>query len=92
MVQYFFTVPNRAPAPLLSVPDTFLGLEPEPDRVFRGSFRVSRGDSFSPPLADPGTQQFRERARSYRERLNVLFRRSAVRPGFVGTEVLALDG
>ncbi|KAJ1532192.1 hypothetical protein ONE63_000813 [Megalurothrips usitatus] len=73
-------------------PHTFLGSEPGEDRVFRGSFRVARGDSFSPPLADPNTAQFRERARNYRERLNVLFRRSPVRTGFVGTEVLALDG
>ncbi|XP_034239987.1 atrial natriuretic peptide-converting enzyme [Thrips palmi] len=71
---------------------TFLSVDPGEDRIFRGSFRVSRGDSFSPPLADPSTLQFRERSRNYRERLNVLFRRSPVRTGFVGTEVLALDG
>lgn len=78
--------------PLCVPADTFLETEPGRDRVFRGSFRVAVGDSFSPPLADPGTAQFRERARGYRDRLNVLFRRSPVRTGFLGTEVLAFDG
>jgi hypothetical protein len=55
-------------------------------------FRVVRGDVFSPELADPVTEGFRIRARDYRERLNLVFRRSDLRSAFLGTEVLALDG
>lgn len=60
--------------------------------MFRAMFQVVRGDTFSPELADPTTEQFRIRARDYRERLNLVFRRSDLRPAFLGTEVLALDG
>ncbi|KRT83780.1 hypothetical protein AMK59_3853, partial [Oryctes borbonicus] len=43
-------------------------------------------------MADPSTERFKIRARDYRERLNLLFRRSYLRHGFSGTEILALDG
>jgi len=72
--------------------DTFLSADPPGDQVFRAMFRVVRGDTFSPELADPTTEQFRIRTRDYRERLNLVFRRSDLRPAFLGTEVLALDG
>jgi 3',5'-cyclic AMP phosphodiesterase CpdA len=72
--------------------DTFLSADPPGERVFRAMFRVVQGDAFSPELADPATEQFRIRARDYRERLNLVFRRSDLRPAFLGTEVLALDG
>jgi hypothetical protein len=72
--------------------DTFLSSDPPGERVFRAMFRVVRGDSFSPELADPATEGFRVRARDYRERLNLVFRRSDLRSAFLGTEVLALDG
>ncbi|PSN44456.1 hypothetical protein C0J52_22352 [Blattella germanica] len=55
-------------------------------------FRVVRGDAFSPELANPATEEFRIRARDYKERLNLVFRRSDLKPAFLGTEVLALDG
>lgn len=47
---------------------------------------------FLPEFADPSNSKFKTRTRDYRERLNLLFRRSVIRDGFVGTEVLALDG
>lgn len=47
---------------------------------------------FLPEFADPSNSKFKTRTRDYRERLNLLFRRSGIRDGFVGTEVLALDG
>lgn len=72
--------------------DTFLSADPPGEQVFRAMFRVVRGDAFSAELADPATEQFRIRARDYRERLNLVFRRSDLRPAFLGTEVLALDG
>nr|CAI5828671.1 unnamed protein product [Callosobruchus analis] len=60
--------------------------------IFRATFRVVEGDKFSLDLADPSTSNFKNRSRDYRERINSLFRRSPVRHGYIGTEVLALDG
>ncbi|XP_066997749.2 atrial natriuretic peptide-converting enzyme [Anabrus simplex] len=71
---------------------TFLISDPPGEQVFRAMFRVMKGDSFSPELADPATVQFQHRARDYRERVNLIYRRSDLRPAFIGTEVLAFDG
>lgn len=60
--------------------------------MFRVNFRVVEGDAFSSALADPATDAFRIRARSYRERINLIFRRSTLRPAFLKTDILALDG
>uniref|UniRef100_A0A6P7FDN8 Atrial natriuretic peptide-converting enzyme n=1 Tax=Diabrotica virgifera virgifera TaxID=50390 RepID=A0A6P7FDN8_DIAVI len=82
---------------LLAAVGVYLGytffLPQDPDeQIFRATFRVIEGDTFSSELADPSTNKFRNRSRDYRERLNLLFRRSSVRHGYMGTEVLALDG
>ncbi|CAH1156249.1 unnamed protein product [Phaedon cochleariae] len=69
----------------------FLPQMPE-EQIFRATFRVVEGDAFSSEMADPTTKKFQNRSRDYKERINLLFRRSSVRHGFVGTEVLALDG
>lgn len=69
----------------------FIPKNPE-EQVFRATFRVVKGDTFNAELADPSTNKFKNRSRDYRERLNLLFRRSSVRHGYMGTEVLALDG
>ncbi|XP_018562305.1 atrial natriuretic peptide-converting enzyme [Anoplophora glabripennis] len=62
------------------------------EQIFRATFRVIDGDFFTSELADPSTNQFKNRSKDYRERLNLLFRRSSVKHGYLGTEVLALDG
>uniref|UniRef100_A0AAR5NZB8 Atrial natriuretic peptide-converting enzyme n=1 Tax=Dendroctonus ponderosae TaxID=77166 RepID=A0AAR5NZB8_DENPD len=62
------------------------------DQIYRATFRVTEGDTFSTELADPSTKRFQETSRDYKERLNLLFRRSAIKHGYRGTEVLALDG
>ncbi|XP_972040.2 atrial natriuretic peptide-converting enzyme [Tribolium castaneum] len=71
---------------------TYFMPEAAPEQVFRGTFRVIKGDFFTPDLTDTNTTKFKNRSRSYTERLNLLFRRSPVGHGFMGTEVLALDG
>ncbi|XP_063221549.1 atrial natriuretic peptide-converting enzyme-like [Bacillus rossius redtenbacheri] len=71
---------------------SFLAAEAPAGQVFQAVLRVLEGDSFQLRLADPSTQQFRRRARDYRERLNLLFRRSDLRVAFDRAEVLALDG
>jgi len=77
---------------LFSVADTFIILRDADERVFRVNFRVTDGDAFSSALANPSTEQFKIRARGYREKLNLVFRRSHLRPAFLKTDVLALDG
>ncbi|XP_050310358.1 atrial natriuretic peptide-converting enzyme-like [Anthonomus grandis grandis] len=62
------------------------------EETYRGSFRIIEGDTFSAELADPSTTKFKNTSRDYRERLNLLFRRSLVKQGYRGSEVLALDG
>ncbi|KAK9694292.1 SEA domain [Popillia japonica] len=62
------------------------------EQIYRASFKVIEGDIYSMEMADPSTERFKIRARDYRERLNLLFRRSYIRHGFSGTEILALDG
>lgn len=72
--------------------DTFFAMGPLEEQVYRATFKVVEGDTFSPELADPSTERFKVTSRDYRERLNLLFRRSRITHGFAGTEVLALDG
>jgi corin len=62
------------------------------DQIFLATFRVTQGDSFIPELADPSTEAFRQRSRSYRDRLNLAFRRSSLQMAFLAAEILALDG
>ncbi|CAG9761004.1 unnamed protein product [Ceutorhynchus assimilis] len=62
------------------------------DQIYRATFKVIDGDVFSTELADPSTNKFKKISKDYKERLNLLFRRSPVKHGYRGTEVLALDG
>ncbi|KAK4875624.1 hypothetical protein RN001_012046 [Aquatica leii] len=71
---------------------TFFASDPPEEQIYRATFKITDGDVFSPELADPSTESFKVRSRDYRERLNLLFRRSPITHGFAGTEVLALDG
>lgn len=72
--------------------DTFLTSDPPGDQIFLATFRVTKGDSFTAELADPSTEAFRIRSREYRDRLNLIFRRSWLKISFLAAEVLALDG
>lgn len=77
---------------LLQLSDTYLRPEPLPDRIFRARLRVVDGDSWIPELADQSTPRFQQRARDYRERINLIMRRSDLREPYEGSEILALDG
>ncbi|TGZ57939.1 Atrial natriuretic peptide-converting enzyme [Temnothorax longispinosus] len=72
--------------------DTFLTSDPPGDQIFLATFRVTKGDSFTAELADPSTEAFRIRSREYRDRLNLIFRRSWLKLSFLAADVLALDG
>ncbi|KAG4075762.1 hypothetical protein HA402_003588 [Bradysia odoriphaga] len=63
-----------------------------PERVFRSKFRVINGDVWSSDLADQNSLRFQHKARDYRERINLVIRRSDLRESYEGSEVLALDG
>ncbi|XP_014225534.1 atrial natriuretic peptide-converting enzyme [Trichogramma pretiosum] len=71
---------------------TFVLADQPRDQVFLATFRVAEGDAFLPELADPSTEAFRQRSRSYRDRLNLVFKRSPLQSAFVAAEILALDG
>ncbi|XP_055523344.1 uncharacterized protein LOC129717463 [Wyeomyia smithii] len=71
---------------------TYLRPEPLPDRIFRGRLRVVEGDHWTPELADQNSSRFQQRARDYRERINLIMRRSDLREPYEGSEILALDG
>jgi len=83
---------NKEEINTLSVSDTFLTSDPPGDQVFLATFRVIKGDSFATELADPSTDAFRIRSREYRDRLNLIFRRSWLKLSFLAADVLALDG
>lgn len=71
---------------------TFFFTQPPDEQVFRATFKVIEGDTFTSDLTDSTKDQYLTKSRDYRERLNLLFRRSHVKNGFGGIEILALDG
>jgi Fz domain/SEA domain/Low-density lipoprotein receptor domain class A len=76
----------------LLFPDIFLQQRPSPNRIFRGRIRVMEGDHFTMNLTDQNSIEFYEKAREYRERINLLISRSDFRKYYDGCEILALDG
>lgn len=66
--------------------------DPLPDKIFRAKFKVVDGDTWSPELADQNSVAFQQKARDYRERINLLLRRSDLKESYEGSEILALDG
>lgn len=72
--------------------DLFLHSKPQPNRIFRGRIRVIEGDHFVMNLTDQNSFEFLEKAREYRERINLLISRSDFRKYYDGCEILALDG
>lgn len=72
--------------------DLFLHQRPQPNRIFRGRIRVIEGDYFVMNLTDQNSSEFIEKAREYRERINLLISRSDFRKYYDGCEILALDG
>lgn len=73
-------------------PDTYLRPDPLPDKIYRAKFKVIDGDDWSPKLAEQDSLAFQQRARDYRERINLLLRRSDLKESYEGSEILALDG
>lgn len=43
-------------------------------------------------LADQNSLRFQHKARDYRERINLIIRRSDLREAYDGSEILGLDG
>lgn len=72
-------------------PDTYFKPEPLSDRIFRGKFQILN-DKWSMDLANQNSLRFQQKSRDYRERINLLVRRSDLREAYEGSEILALDG
>ncbi|XP_075157572.1 uncharacterized protein LOC142230832 [Haematobia irritans] len=70
---------------------TYFKPEPLSDRIFRGKFQVLN-DKWSMDLANQNSARFQQKSRDYRERINLLVRRSDLREAYEGSEILALDG
>lgn len=66
--------------------------KPAANRIFRGRIRIVEGDHFTMNLTDQNSIDFFEKAREYRERINLLISRSEFRKYYDGCEILALDG
>lgn len=75
-----------------SFTDTFFKPELLPDKIFRARMTIIEGDYWSPELTDQNSTQYNHKSRDYRERINLMFRRSDLRNSYEGSEVLALDG
>lgn len=63
-----------------------------PDRIFKGKLTVTDGDKWLPDFANQNSIQFHNKARDYRERINLIIKRSDLRNSYIGNEILALDG
>lgn len=72
--------------------DTYLRPQPLPEKIFRARLTVIDGDKWIPELTDQNSTQFQHKSRDYRERINLVIRRSDLRGMYEGSEILALDG
>uniref|UniRef100_A0A336LL32 CSON010371 protein n=1 Tax=Culicoides sonorensis TaxID=179676 RepID=A0A336LL32_CULSO len=82
---------------LLAAALFYLGYEylrtgPLPNRTFQGRFTVINGERWTSEFADQNSFKFKSSSRDYRERLNLVIRKSDLRDPFEGCEILALDG
>lgn len=73
------------------ISDTYFKPEPLSDRVFRGKFQILN-DKWTMDLANQNSLRFQQKARDYRERINLVVRRSDLKDAYDGSEILALDG
>ena len=72
--------------------DVYLRPQPLPNRTFQGRFTVIDGERWIPEFADQNSISFKISSRDYRERMNLVIRKSDLRDPFEGCEILALDG
>lgn len=79
-------------SPQLLFAVTYFKPDTLPERVFRAKFIVINGDVWTSELADQNSLRFQHKSRDYRERINLVIRRSDLRESYEGSEVLALDG
>lgn len=63
-----------------------------PNRTFQGRFVITEGERWHPSFADQNSIEFKTSSRDYRERINLVIRKSDLRDSYEGSEILALDG
>lgn len=74
------------------IADTYFKTEALADKLFRARFTVTEGDKWTTELTNQNSLRFLQKVRDYRERINLVLRRSDLRNGYEGSEILALDG
>lgn len=62
------------------------------DLVYRGSFRIMDGDSFTSELSDAHGSTFHHKARDYQDRLDGIFRNSSMASVYQHSEILSFEG
>jgi hypothetical protein len=61
------------------------------ERVFKGHFVVTRGESYDPRYEEAASEKFQETSLKYRNLLNKLFNSSKLQQSFKRSEVIALE-
>ena len=61
------------------------------ERVFKGHFVVTRGESYDPRYEEAASERFQETSTKYRNVLNKLFNSSKLHQSFKRSEVIALE-
>ncbi|XP_063704852.1 uncharacterized protein LOC134834199 [Culicoides brevitarsis] len=79
-------------ATLFYIGYSYLHPGPLPNRTFQGRFTVIEGERWTSSFADQNSLSFKTSSRDYRERLNLVIRKSDLRDPYEGCEILALDG
>ncbi|XP_074601208.1 atrial natriuretic peptide-converting enzyme isoform X2 [Brevipalpus obovatus] len=61
------------------------------DQVFKGQFTVTRGDSYNTKYEKRSSEEFRETAKLYKDRLDTLYSDSRLTKAFKRSEIIALE-
>lgn len=61
------------------------------ERVFKGQFTITRGESYNPRFEKASSDEFKETAKLYEESINKLFNSSQFGKSFKRSEVIALE-
>lgn len=61
------------------------------ERVFKGHFVITRGESYDPRFEEAASEKFRDVSLKYRDVLNKLFNTSKLHQSFMRSEVIALE-
>lgn len=72
--------------------DQFLSLQQPMEQLYRGSFTVQRGDTYTPNLQNSDSTLFKEKSAKYKGLIDALYSDSILKNAYLGSEILAFDG